>query len=198
MDIHTGDVLVKAMGLFWRRGYRAASMQDLAAVMGLGHASIYNEFGSKHGLFVRVLRHYDRVLRADWLADLAATSSPRRAILGVFEGAVDAALVDGSRDGCLLVNTALELSPHDPEVADIVASAFAGTEAYFRSSIERGKAIGEICGTVAGERTAGALLGLFIGLRVLQRSRPEAPLLRSILAQAEDMVPRGAAGPGGS
>ena len=193
----TDDVLMKAMNLFWRQGYKATSMTDLAKVMGLGRASIYNKFDNKHGLFVRALRHYDKVWRENWLADLTKSSSPREAILDVFEAAIDACLVDGSRDGCLLINTALELSPHDPEVADIVTRAFTEMEAFFRTSVERGKALGEIRDTVAEERTASALLGLFIGLRVLVRSRPEEPLLRSIMQQAEDLVPRGAAQSGG-
>ena len=188
----TDDVLMKAMDLFWRQGYQATSMEDLAKVMGLSRASIYNEFPSKHALFVRALRHYDKVWRENWLADLTKSSSPREAILDVFEAAIDACLADGSRDGCLLINTALELSPYDPEVADIVTRAFTEMEAFFRTSVERGKALGEIRDTVAEERTASALLGLFIGLRVLVRSRPEEPLLRSIMQQAEDLVPRGA------
>lgn len=140
----TNDVLMRAMNLFWRQGYQATSMTDLAKVMGLGRASIYNEFGNKHGLFVRALRHYDKVWRENWLADLTKSSSPRQAILDVFEAAIDACLADGSRDGCLLINTALELSPHDPEVADIVTRAFTEMEAFFRTSVERGKALGEI------------------------------------------------------
>ncbi len=188
----TDDVLMKAMDLFWRQGYQATSMEDLAKVMGLSRASIYNEFPNKHALFVRALRHYDKVWRENWLADLTKSSSPREAILDVFEAAIDACLADGSRDGCLLINTALELSPYDPEVADIVTRAFTEMEAFFRTSVERGKALGEIRDTVAEERTASALLGLFIGLRVLVRSRPEEPLLRSIMQQAEDLVPRGA------
>ncbi len=188
----TDDVLMRAMNLFWRQGYQATSMTDLAKVMGLGRASIYSEFGNKHGLFMRALRHYDKVWRENWLADLTKSSSPREAILDVFEAAIDACLADGSRDGCLLINTALELSPHDPEVADIVTGAFTEMEAFFRTSVERGKALGEIRDTVAEERTASALLSLFIGLRVLVRSRPEEPLLRSIMQQAEDLVPRGA------
>lgn len=192
----TDDVLMKAMNLFWRRGYQATSMQDLAKGMGLNRSSIYNEFDDKHSLFVRTLRQYDKVCREDWLADLTGSSPPRQAILDVFEAAIDVAVADGSRDGCLLINTALELSPHDPEVADIVAQAFTGMEAFFRTATERSQALGEICETVAADKTARALLGLFIGLRVLARSRPEEPLLRSILQQAEDLVPRSATGSG--
>ena len=40
----------------------------------------------------------------------------------------------------------------------------------------------------AAVETARALLGLFIGLRVLSRSRPEEALLRSITHQAEALL----------
>ena len=82
----TEDVLLKAMDLFWRRGYQATSMQNLAACMGLGSGSIYNEFGDKHGLFVRALQHYDKVWRKDWMAELAKSSSPRQGHPGRVRG----------------------------------------------------------------------------------------------------------------
>ena len=56
---------------------------------------------------------YDRVWRKEPLSEMAGQPSPRQAILEVFEAAVRLAVEDGSRDGCLLVNTAPELSAHD-------------------------------------------------------------------------------------
>ena len=80
-----------------------------------------------------------------------------------------------------LINTALELSPHDEEVAEIVRVAFTHMEhKFFRKMIEKGRARGEIAPSVVPATTARALLGLFIGLIVLSRSRPEKLLLQSI------------------
>ena len=194
----TDEVLVKAMNQFWRYGYQATSMQDLVDCMGLGRGSLYLAFGDKHSLFVQVLRHYDRIWRKDPQTELARLSSPRRAVLDMFEAAIRVAVVDGSRDGCLLINTALELSPHDKQVGVIVACAFAETEAFLRASIKRGKALGEISQDVDPRRTASSLLTLFIGLRVLVRSRPEEPLLRSIVRQAEELLPPNATDSGNS
>ena len=183
------DALIKAMNLFWRQGYQATSMQDLVDCMGIGRGSLYATFGDKHRLFVRALRHYDKVWREEWLDDLTRSSPPRRAVLNVFEAAIAIALEHGVFEGCLLINSAMELSPHDPAVSEIVTHAFTEMQEFFRTTIERGKALGEISGRVDAEQTARSLLALFIGLRVLVRSRPEEPLLRAIARQAEELLP---------
>ena len=182
------SALLKAMQTFWARGYDATSIQDLVDDMGVNRGSLYATFGDKRSLFIRALKRYDAVHRQAWTAALAERSAPREAILGAFEGAIAAAIDGGSRDGCLLVNTALELSPHDPEVASIVAEALTGMEQFFRTMILAGQKTGAIPARIRAGETASALLGLFIGLRVLSRSRPEAPLLRALADQAAAML----------
>jgi TetR/AcrR family transcriptional repressor of nem operon len=88
----------------------------------------------------------------------------------------------------LLINTALELSPHDKEVADFVGTCLADMEAFFRDRIEQAQAAGDIPGHVAPVETARALLGLFVAIRVFARSRPDEPLLRSLTDQAEALL----------
>lgn len=182
------EALGKAMNAFWARGYEATSVQDLVDCMGINRGSLYATFGDKRALFLAALRRYDSVYRHDWVTALRQSRSPRQSIMAVFEEVIDAVLNGGSRDGCLLVNTALELSPHDPEIGAVVADALAEMEAFFRTMIEQGQSSGEIPGTVDAADTAGSLLGLFVGLRVLSRSRPEPALLRAVGAQANAML----------
>lgn len=182
------DALTRAMHAFWSRGYEATSMQDLVARMGVNRASIYATFGNKHSLFVHALRRYDREHRREWLTRLRDANGPRRAILAAFESARLAARRAHGSDGCLLVNTALELSPHDPEVAAIVADGLRETEHIWREMIEAGQSQGEIPEHVEALATARSLLGLFVGLRVLARGRPEAALLKSITNQAAALL----------
>lgn len=181
------DALMKAMNLFWVRGYKATSIQDLVDGMGIGRGSLYGTFGGKRSLFMRALRHYDRV-REEHLAQLAEDMEPRKALLALFEGVVDSVLTNGGRDGCFLVNTALELAAHDAEIASVVASAFADSEGFFRMMIERGQASSAIPRDVDAPATARALLTLLLGLFVLSRSRPETVLLRSVVQQADALI----------
>ena len=183
------DALMKAMSLFWKQGYAATSVVQLESCIGIGSGRLHAVFGSKRRLFVRALGHYDEVWRERWVAEIVASSTPRGAVLDVFEAAVAVAVEDRSLDGCLLINTALELSPHDREVTAIVNRAFAEMGGFFRARIERGKAVGEISQDVNAKATAAALLTMFIGLRVVARSCPEEPLLRAIVGQAEALLP---------
>ena len=182
------SALAKAMQIFWSRGYEATSVQDLVDGMGINRGSLYATFGDKRSLFLQALRRYDTIHREAWVTSLSSTNSPRSAILNAFEDAVSAVLTNKSRDGCLLVNTALELSPHDKEISGIVAHGLAEMEAFFRRMIENGQSAGEIPPHVAAEETARTLLGLFVSLRVFSRSRPEEELLRSIVTQAGSLL----------
>ncbi len=178
------EALSKAMGAFWAQGYDATSMQDLVDCMGINRGSLYATFGDKRSLFIEALRRYDAVYRKGWVAKLVISHGPRAAIDAAFDQAIAAVLDAGSSDGCLLVNTALELSPHDREISAIVGHGLAEMEGFFRDMIEQGQAAGEIASHVAPVETARGLLSLFIGLRVLSRSRPEESLLRSVANQA--------------
>ena len=187
-QFNVDEALGKAMEAFWAHGYEATSVQDLVDCMGINRGSLYATFGDKHGLFVQALRRYDSIHRHDWAAEISRSRSPRQAIVGIFENAIEVVLNSGARMGCLLVNTALELSPHDYEISQIVDHSFSEMEAFFSQKIEEGQAIAEIPDTVDPTETGRALLSLFIGLRVLARSRPEEGLLRSIAHQAEAMI----------
>ncbi len=51
-------VLAKAMGVFWEKGYDAASISDLTAAMGINRFSLYDTFGDKHQLYLKALDAY--------------------------------------------------------------------------------------------------------------------------------------------
>ena len=183
--------LDKAMKAFWARGYAATSLRDLLACMQIKRPSLYNAFGDKHTLFLTVLRRY-AVIRQAKAVTLATTFPPREAIIRLFQKTATPARDDRPLNGCFLTHTALEVAPHDDEVAAVVQEAFARIEhAFFRTLIEKGRASGEIAQSVKPAETARALLSLFIGLEVLARSRPEKLLLQSVARQAKALLPRG-------
>ncbi|UTV86883.1 TetR/AcrR family transcriptional regulator [Cobetia amphilecti] len=50
--------LHRAMEVFWRKGYTAASLSDLTQEMGINKTSMYSAFGNKEALFMKAARHY--------------------------------------------------------------------------------------------------------------------------------------------
>jgi TetR/AcrR family transcriptional regulator, transcriptional repressor for nem operon len=172
-----------AMQCFWDRGFEATSVRDLADQMGITQTSLYNTFGDKRALYARSLEHYlaqsirDRIKRLGGLA-------PTEAIEGFFMEIVEGSIADKARRGCMLVNTGLEIAPHDPEFRKIVAREFSSNEEFFRSRIEAGQTSGALRPDVPAGELAKMLLSLWLGLRVLARSRPQRAVLEGAVRAA--------------
>ena len=181
-------VLDAAAHRFWLRGYEATSVRELAQSMGITSASLYNAFGDKRSLFRKALAHYVENSFGDRAARFGALE-PREAITAFFREIVQRSLSDEERKGCLLVNSALEVAPHDPEFQKIIAEVLVRVEAFFQRCVAAGQAAGQIPTTHAADDLARLLLGAFLGIRVLARTRPEPALLeglvRPVLAMLE-------------
>lgn len=180
------EVLERAMHAFWAHGYEATSVSDLVQATGLNRGSLYSAFSDKRDLFIAALRHYDRTERSAFLDRLSRDNGPREAIVAAFAAA--ASTRPDAPAGCLLVNTALEVAPHDPTVRRLVNAALAEVEAFFHERIAEGRASGEIPATTDAAATAQALLGLFLGLRVLARSGAAQTARDAIVRQAEALL----------
>lgn len=171
------EVLDAAIGCFWSRGYEATSVRDLAGAMGITGASLYNAFGDKRALYRRALDHYVERGFRERARRLEAQLPPRQAIDAFFDEIVELSLADPHRRGCLIVNSALELAPHDPEFQAVLADVLRDMEAFFRRCVEAGQQAGTVVATLPAVDLARMLLGVLLGLRVLARSRPERELL---------------------
>ncbi|MBW2190320.1 MAG: TetR/AcrR family transcriptional regulator [Deltaproteobacteria bacterium] len=112
-------VLERAMRFFWEQGYEAASMRDLLDVMEIGRQSLYDTFGDKHSLFLASLAHYYEIGIGSAVVQLSAPDGGLAAIEEYFDGMARRMTTKPYRS-CLLINSAIELAPHDPEVAAIV------------------------------------------------------------------------------
>ncbi|MEZ2130210.1 MULTISPECIES: TetR/AcrR family transcriptional regulator [unclassified Sinorhizobium] len=185
-------VLGLAVEHFWEHGYEATSIRDLGEIMGLTAASIYNAFGDKRSLYRRALDFYversfgDRVGRFEG-------RPPREAIAAFFNEIITRSLEDEKRKGCMLVNSALELAPHDPEFQRVIAGVLVQVEAFFRRCVERGQADGSISSSQTADDMARMLLGMLLGIRVLARTRPERSLLEGLVRPAFALIDAGSA-----
>ncbi|MEC5325314.1 TetR/AcrR family transcriptional regulator [Aurantimonas sp. A3-2-R12] len=158
---------------FWARGFEATSVRDLEAATGLGMTSLYNAFGGKRALFRTALEHYSESRTGECLRELERLSSPADRIRAFVARLIEAALGDPDRMGCLVINTAIELGPHDPEIAAIVARNLGEVEAFFRRNFEAAQRAGEADLSVAPADAARSFSTLMFGLRVLARTRPD-------------------------
>src|SRR6202046_4729957 len=61
-EFDRGAALEAAMLVFWRKGFAAASMNDLCDAMGVRSPSLYAAFGSKEALYLEAIEHYVRTI----------------------------------------------------------------------------------------------------------------------------------------
>jgi TetR/AcrR family transcriptional repressor of nem operon len=170
-----------ATACFWTRGYEATSTRELAAKMGIVGASLYNAFGDKRALFRRALdRYVDRGF-GDRAARLERSLPPRAAIQAFFDDVIERTVNDPERKGCLLVNSALDVGPHDPEFHRLIRKTLKRVEAFFGRCVAAGQLNGTISTAHSAEDLGRMLLAILLGIRVLARSRPQRGVLEGLL-----------------
>jgi TetR/AcrR family transcriptional regulator, transcriptional repressor for nem operon len=193
-EFDEGAVLDAAVLCFWTNGYDATSVKDLVAQTGITAASLYNAFGDKRALYHRALDRYvegsiaDRIRRCEELR-------PLEGVEAFFEEIVRRSLTDRDRKGCMLVNAALDVAPHDPAFRKVVAEVLFRIEAFFLGRIEAGQVDGTINRMLPAATLAQNLLGVLMGIRVLARVRPERPLLEGVAAPALALLRCGTSAP---
>jgi AcrR family transcriptional regulator len=74
------QLLDVAVATFAKRGYRNTSMNDVAEAAGVTKPVLYQHFGSKHELFLELLRELGGRLRAELARSAEIAGSPRRQV----------------------------------------------------------------------------------------------------------------------
>jgi TetR/AcrR family transcriptional repressor of nem operon len=171
-----------ATELFWRKGYEAASMRELLDAMGIGRGSFYDTFGDKHTLFLSALDRFQDV-RTSWVEDVLRGDG-LDGIEEVFRRSLDGLFQFQPPRGCLLANSAVELAPHDPDVAARISEYIGRTEDAFYGALERARDRGEIPSDSDPRALARFLVNTLHGLRVLARAGTDRETLEDTVGVA--------------
>ncbi|MDJ0714306.1 MAG: TetR/AcrR family transcriptional regulator [Prochloraceae cyanobacterium] len=173
-------VLEKAMATFWRYGYEGTSVQTLVENMGINRGSIYDTFGDKRSLFLAAIQHYNEAVVKKLIVALEAPGASKQVIIDRFYNLIDRAVADKDRKGCLLVNTAVEVCPHDADTASQIAADFKRIENAFKKALSRAQEKGELGGDRDVTALARYLTCNLQGLRVISKVNPDPKFLRDI------------------
>ncbi|MFF1549270.1 TetR/AcrR family transcriptional regulator [Streptomyces sp. NPDC058291] len=177
--------LQSALELFWRRGYKATSMADLVAHLGIGRASVYATFGTKHELYLKALDRYGETHQPLLLRELSQPGPALPAVRAVVRRFTAEATDERRRGyGCLVTNTAAELAPHDPAAARRVELSWEHLETLLQSALVRAQAQGELPAGRDPSALARMLLVLLQGVRVVGKASPDPARLRDAAEQA--------------
>ncbi len=176
------EALKQAMQLFWEQGYEKTSMEDLVTHMGVHRKSIYDTFGNKHQLFIKVLEYYQTTIGQQMLQHIHCKESALDKIKALFEFSMWRN--EEQAKGCLIVNTAVELSLHDKVVAEIIRTYFDESEKVIFQLLQQGQAAGEFSKSLDLEVTTQFIHNALIGIRVQLKTTPEQQKLYPIIDMA--------------
>jgi TetR/AcrR family transcriptional repressor of nem operon len=152
--------------------------------MGITGPSLYNAFSDKRTLFRKALERYMRDYARARINELEAALPPKDAVRAFLKGIVEHSLDDPGRRGCLLVNAALEIGPHDPEIGSEIAEKLGEIEGFYLRMIKAAQEAGTVPRDRDPQDLARLLMGVTLGIRVLARSKPDRQLLEGMARPA--------------
>ncbi|WP_194542810.1 TetR/AcrR family transcriptional regulator [Paenibacillus sp. JZ16] len=168
------EAVTAAMNLFWEHGFESTSLSQLRTAMGnISAASFYAAFDSKEALFREAVDRYISIYGqvSNSFRDTSLTSKA-----AIEQGLRQSARMQTENShplGCLLVLSAVNCSPEQLHIKEILAKEREKVHGWLKNCIERAVANGEL----PGSTDIPMLLTLF------------ETFLRGISIQARDGVP---------
>ena len=176
-------VLDAAMTVFWRDGYTATAMAELADAAGVQRGSLYNAYGGKEELLLRALDHYGQRQGVP-VRQALQNPDPVRAVAGFLDGHLRRMAEPSNPPGCLMCQTALECGGRDPAPSARVREHFQRTETALRDALDRGRANGFLPQDADTAALARFYLGVSRGMAVLHRAYGDLDAVRDMALTA--------------
>ncbi|MDM0074818.1 TetR/AcrR family transcriptional regulator [Variovorax sp. J2P1-59] len=174
-----GEVVERAMDVFWSNGYNGTSLPALLDATKLSRGSLYGAFGDKHDLFLLALDRYiaDSLARVD--VELGGQEGAMAGLRVFLSGYVDRTSGVAGKRGCLVVATTMELVAQDVQVAQRIRRFFKAMEQKIGAAFERAQSLDELAEGVDPATAARIVLCMVEGLRVVGKTGVERAMQQS-------------------
>jgi TetR/AcrR family transcriptional regulator, transcriptional repressor for nem operon len=160
------NIIKIATDLFWNKGYNAVSTQDLIDAFGISRSSMYGAYKDKRSLFILALQHYRKTASQSMIDILANDKSFTDTISLLLNQIIKETITDNQSKGCFIVNTAIELAPHDEEILEIIQSNRKNIINGLTKAIQKGIDNKELTKNNNPKALANYFYNLINGLRV--------------------------------
>jgi len=161
--------LDKAMNLFWTQGYCATTTRDIVDALGLGRQSIYNAFGDKEALFGRCLERYEKSILDPRFEELEGKGASKKEIVRFVAHAVEFSDLQHPRKGCMIANTAVEVSKIIPLAAAKAEAYMERLSSGFRKAISNASLRQELTQSLDVGAVARSLTCTILGMAVASK-----------------------------
>jgi AcrR family transcriptional regulator len=174
------QVLDRALEQFWRHGYGATSMQDLAQATGVLRGSLYHAYGDKRAIFLKVFERY-RARFLDSVREAMAAATVREALERYFAFSVRIITLtdedDAATRGCLTTKTATDETARDDAIRHALQLQLDGVRALIEERLARPDAQGQLA--LAPAAAAALIVTTTRGMVVMERVYRDHAQLRA-------------------
>lgn len=162
------DALDKAILVFWQKGYRGASLDDLTAAMDIKRPSLYAAFDDKESLFLAAIDRYRDVFLAPPTGKLMAASSLRQGLPEFFKAMGDVIINDRTPPGCMIACLLSEDCCDSGVIKQKLAYSIELADETFKNVFERHRA--ELAEGIDPENAGRLLTTVLHGMAIRARA----------------------------
>ncbi len=153
--------------LFWRSGYNATGVQEIANAAGVPKGSFYNHFENKEQFAARVIENYAKWVSVNWdgllvQEEIAAENDHVARIRLIFHFFID----HHERSdflGCLVGNMTAEMSESSPACNVVLRRAMAEWSARLTRSLQLAQEAGQVRTDIAAQELSAIFLEAWEG-----------------------------------
>lgn len=183
------NALLRALNVFWRRGYEPASITELCKAMGINAPSLYATFGNKAKLFLEAVHFYEKTYWEAPSRELLAEPDLYRGIDGFFKESARILLSPDSPCGCMVVLAAINIADDAKDVIDAIRELRHATKDMFATRLRQGITDGQLPQDTDVTAMAGALNTMLEGLSIQARDGLSQDELKHIASYAVRLLP---------
>lgn len=176
-EFDEAEVLDQALELFRARGFKHTSFSDLVTELGVSRQSLYDTYGDKQTLYQSALRRYLARSLDQMRRKLEGPEPVRQVLAQLFDGMI-AANCDCGSPGCFMVNSMVELSPHDADTRAMAQAHAREIEGLFASRLSAAQRQGDLAPTKDPVALARFFYHTILGLAVSSRALGDKDSMR--------------------
>jgi TetR/AcrR family transcriptional repressor of nem operon len=182
------QALIKAMLVFWEKGYEGTSIQDLESAMELKRTSIYNAFGNKRRLFERVVACYKESVMAELIAAMDSAPDIREGVRRMLNGVLEMHFDETNPGGCLVVLSVLESEQHDARARADLEKTMHDMKSLLQLRLNRAKKAGELAPDLDAGSMASTIAATMAGMMVLGKANFSKAALKKTVNQVVSLL----------
>jgi len=125
-EYNTNNVLEKCIPIFWEKGFRGTSIQEIVEITGVNRFSLYHEFHNKEGILYNTLELYqERYGKRKF--EILNKEGEIAVVLQEFY--LSFLQCQEKYQGCFYIHIGTELADEDPKIKELIRTYLSSFEA---------------------------------------------------------------------